>query len=171
MWRPPRGAGCSGWGLCPPGMLCRSEDLVMLHHACSVGFVPASSRDFPCPKRCCPGHLLSPLSPCPAGGAGPGSTHGAPRGPRLTKPPLSLPRQLFCDFGERFVVVDPAEGDPLYATVQHISQVGGSVPPPAPQHGAPAASQLSLGHFSGLVLPQSDSPCSPLPLLRATRGS
>uniref|UniRef100_A0A8C3B8K1 Ubiquitin-activating enzyme E1 n=1 Tax=Cairina moschata TaxID=8855 RepID=A0A8C3B8K1_CAIMO len=33
-----------------------------------------------------------------------------------------LAGQLFCDFGERFVVVDPAEGDPLYATVQHISQ-------------------------------------------------
>uniref|UniRef100_A0A493U160 SUMO-activating enzyme subunit 1 n=1 Tax=Anas platyrhynchos platyrhynchos TaxID=8840 RepID=A0A493U160_ANAPP len=33
-----------------------------------------------------------------------------------------LAGQLFCDFGERFVVDDPAEGDPLYATVQHISQ-------------------------------------------------
>ncbi|NXC48399.1 UBA1 enzyme, partial [Penelope pileata] len=33
-----------------------------------------------------------------------------------------LAGQLFCDFGERFVVHDPAEGDPLSATVQHISQ-------------------------------------------------
>ncbi|NXU29861.1 UBA1 enzyme, partial [Thalassarche chlororhynchos] len=33
-----------------------------------------------------------------------------------------LAGQLFCDFGERFVVDDPAEGDPVCATVQHISQ-------------------------------------------------
>ncbi|NXK57182.1 UBA7 enzyme, partial [Chauna torquata] len=33
-----------------------------------------------------------------------------------------LAGQLFCDFGERFVVHDPAEGEPLCATVQHISQ-------------------------------------------------
>ncbi|XP_015730043.1 ubiquitin-like modifier-activating enzyme 7 isoform X3 [Coturnix japonica] len=33
-----------------------------------------------------------------------------------------LAGQLFCDFGEHFVVHDPAEGDPLCATVQHISQ-------------------------------------------------
>ncbi|NXL87100.1 UBA1 enzyme, partial [Alectura lathami] len=33
-----------------------------------------------------------------------------------------LAGQLFCDFGERFVVRDPAEGDLLCATVQHISQ-------------------------------------------------
>ncbi|NWU33348.1 UBA1 enzyme, partial [Hylia prasina] len=32
-----------------------------------------------------------------------------------------LAGQLFCDFGERFVV-DPAEGDPVSAAVQHISQ-------------------------------------------------
>ncbi|NWH78807.1 UBA1 enzyme, partial [Piaya cayana] len=30
--------------------------------------------------------------------------------------------QLFCDFGERFVVDDPAEGDPVSGTVQHVSQ-------------------------------------------------
>ncbi|KAJ7424737.1 Ubiquitin-like modifier-activating enzyme 1 [Willisornis vidua] len=33
-----------------------------------------------------------------------------------------LAGQLFCDFGEHFVVDDPAEGDPVCATVQHISQ-------------------------------------------------
>ncbi|XP_042655324.1 ubiquitin-like modifier-activating enzyme 7 isoform X2 [Tyto alba] len=33
-----------------------------------------------------------------------------------------LAGQLFCDFGERFVVNDPAEGDPVRAAVQHISQ-------------------------------------------------
>ncbi|NXW01842.1 UBA1 enzyme, partial [Fregetta grallaria] len=33
-----------------------------------------------------------------------------------------LAGQLFCDFGERFIVDDPAEGDPVCATVQHISQ-------------------------------------------------
>ncbi|NXY92805.1 UBA1 enzyme, partial [Alcedo cyanopectus] len=33
-----------------------------------------------------------------------------------------LAGQLFCDFGEHFVIDDPAEGDPVYATVQHISQ-------------------------------------------------
>ncbi|NWT16852.1 UBA1 enzyme, partial [Vireo altiloquus] len=33
-----------------------------------------------------------------------------------------LAGQLFCDFGERFVVDDPAEGDPVSAAVQHISQ-------------------------------------------------
>ncbi|NWI50025.1 UBA1 enzyme, partial [Calyptomena viridis] len=30
--------------------------------------------------------------------------------------------QLFCDFGEHFVIDDPAEGDPVCATVQHITQ-------------------------------------------------
>ncbi|KAM6325297.1 ubiquitin-like modifier-activating enzyme 7 [Podargus strigoides] len=33
-----------------------------------------------------------------------------------------LAGQLFCDFGEQFVVDDPAEGDPVCAAVQHISQ-------------------------------------------------
>ncbi|NWW34743.1 UBA1 enzyme, partial [Panurus biarmicus] len=33
-----------------------------------------------------------------------------------------LAGQLFCDFGERFVVDDPAEGDPVSAAVQHISR-------------------------------------------------
>ncbi|XP_021265444.1 ubiquitin-like modifier-activating enzyme 7 [Numida meleagris] len=33
-----------------------------------------------------------------------------------------LAGQLFCDFGDHFVVHDPVEGDPLCATVQHISQ-------------------------------------------------
>ncbi|XP_075288569.1 ubiquitin-like modifier-activating enzyme 7 [Opisthocomus hoazin] len=33
-----------------------------------------------------------------------------------------LAGQLFCDFGDRFVVEDPAEGDPVRAVVQHISQ-------------------------------------------------
>ncbi|NXA72002.1 UBA1 enzyme, partial [Thryothorus ludovicianus] len=33
-----------------------------------------------------------------------------------------LAGQLFCDFGECFVVDDPAEGDPVSAAVQHISQ-------------------------------------------------
>uniref|UniRef100_A0A8C4XJS3 E1 ubiquitin-activating enzyme n=1 Tax=Falco tinnunculus TaxID=100819 RepID=A0A8C4XJS3_FALTI len=33
-----------------------------------------------------------------------------------------LAGQLFCDFGKHFIVDDPAEGDPLCATVQHISQ-------------------------------------------------
>ncbi|KAM6414068.1 ubiquitin-like modifier-activating enzyme 7 [Rhynochetos jubatus] len=33
-----------------------------------------------------------------------------------------LAGQLFCDFGERFVIDDPAEGDPVCAAVQHISQ-------------------------------------------------
>ncbi|NXP53556.1 UBA7 enzyme, partial [Heliornis fulica] len=33
-----------------------------------------------------------------------------------------LAGQLFCDFGEHFVVEDTAEGDPVCATVQHISQ-------------------------------------------------
>ncbi|XP_075015405.1 ubiquitin-like modifier-activating enzyme 7 isoform X4 [Calonectris borealis] len=33
-----------------------------------------------------------------------------------------LAGQLFCDFGEHFVVDDPAEGDPACAAVQHISQ-------------------------------------------------
>ncbi|NXU07700.1 UBA1 enzyme, partial [Buphagus erythrorhynchus] len=33
-----------------------------------------------------------------------------------------LSRQLFCDFGEHFVIDDPAEGDPVSAAVQHISQ-------------------------------------------------
>ncbi|NWX42041.1 UBA1 enzyme, partial [Steatornis caripensis] len=33
-----------------------------------------------------------------------------------------LAGQLFCDFGKCFVVDDPAEGDPVCATVQHISQ-------------------------------------------------
>ncbi|NWX17195.1 UBA1 enzyme, partial [Aegotheles bennettii] len=33
-----------------------------------------------------------------------------------------LAGQLFCDFGDHFTVDDPAEGDPLRAAVQHISQ-------------------------------------------------
>ncbi|KAM4893797.1 ubiquitin-like modifier-activating enzyme 7 [Sylvia borin] len=33
-----------------------------------------------------------------------------------------LAGQLFCDFGEHFVVDDPEEGDPVSAAVQHISQ-------------------------------------------------
>ncbi|XP_041874264.1 ubiquitin-like modifier-activating enzyme 7 isoform X2 [Corvus kubaryi] len=33
-----------------------------------------------------------------------------------------LAGQLFCDFGEQFVIDDPAEGDPVCAAVQHISQ-------------------------------------------------
>ncbi|NXY25238.1 UBA1 enzyme, partial [Atrichornis clamosus] len=33
-----------------------------------------------------------------------------------------LAGQLFCDFGEHFVIDDPAEGDPVCATVQNISQ-------------------------------------------------
>ncbi|XP_062356447.1 ubiquitin-like modifier-activating enzyme 7 [Cinclus cinclus] len=33
-----------------------------------------------------------------------------------------LAGQLFCDFGEHFAVDDPAEGDPVSAVVQHISQ-------------------------------------------------
>ncbi|XP_061864643.1 ubiquitin-like modifier-activating enzyme 7 [Colius striatus] len=33
-----------------------------------------------------------------------------------------LAGQLFCDFGEHFVVEDPAEGDPVCAVVQDISQ-------------------------------------------------
>ncbi|NWV39658.1 UBA1 enzyme, partial [Grantiella picta] len=33
-----------------------------------------------------------------------------------------LAGQLFCDFGERFVVDDQAEGDPVCVAVQHISQ-------------------------------------------------
>ncbi|XP_074406180.1 ubiquitin-like modifier-activating enzyme 7 [Zonotrichia albicollis] len=33
-----------------------------------------------------------------------------------------LAGQLFCDFGEHFVVDDPAEGDPVSAAVEHISQ-------------------------------------------------
>ncbi|NXT58634.1 UBA1 enzyme, partial [Pluvianellus socialis] len=33
-----------------------------------------------------------------------------------------LAGQLFCDFGEHFVVEDSAEGDPVCAVVQHISQ-------------------------------------------------
>ncbi|XP_054022841.1 ubiquitin-like modifier-activating enzyme 7 [Dryobates pubescens] len=33
-----------------------------------------------------------------------------------------LAGQLFCDFGEHFIVEDPAEGDPVCAAVQHISQ-------------------------------------------------
>ncbi|KFQ11850.1 Ubiquitin-like modifier-activating enzyme 1, partial [Leptosomus discolor] len=33
-----------------------------------------------------------------------------------------LAGQLFCDFGEHFIVDDPTEGDPVCATVQHISQ-------------------------------------------------
>ncbi|NWR21669.1 UBA1 enzyme, partial [Emberiza fucata] len=33
-----------------------------------------------------------------------------------------LAGQLFCDFGERFVVDDPAEGDPVSAAVEHISR-------------------------------------------------
>ncbi|NXO74538.1 UBA1 enzyme, partial [Phainopepla nitens] len=33
-----------------------------------------------------------------------------------------LAGQLFCDFGEHFVIDDPAEGDPVSAAVQHISQ-------------------------------------------------
>ncbi|NWR37989.1 UBA1 enzyme, partial [Tachuris rubrigastra] len=33
-----------------------------------------------------------------------------------------LAGQLFCDFGEHFVIDDPAEGNPVCATVQHISQ-------------------------------------------------
>ncbi|NXN78661.1 UBA1 enzyme, partial [Bombycilla garrulus] len=33
-----------------------------------------------------------------------------------------LAGQLFCDFGECFIVDDPAEGDPVSAAVQHISQ-------------------------------------------------
>ncbi|XP_041321287.1 ubiquitin-like modifier-activating enzyme 7 isoform X4 [Pyrgilauda ruficollis] len=33
-----------------------------------------------------------------------------------------LAGQLFCDFGERFVVHDPTEGDPVSAAVEHISQ-------------------------------------------------
>ncbi|NXX60910.1 UBA1 enzyme, partial [Scopus umbretta] len=33
-----------------------------------------------------------------------------------------LAGQLFCDFGKHFVVDDPAEGDPVCAAVQHISQ-------------------------------------------------
>ncbi|NXF71474.1 UBA1 enzyme, partial [Sclerurus mexicanus] len=33
-----------------------------------------------------------------------------------------LAGQLFCDFGEHFIIDDPAEGDPVCATVQHISQ-------------------------------------------------
>uniref|UniRef100_A0A8B9TW21 Ubiquitin-activating enzyme E1 C-terminal domain-containing protein n=1 Tax=Anas platyrhynchos TaxID=8839 RepID=A0A8B9TW21_ANAPL len=63
-----------------------------------------------------------------------------------------LAGQLFCDFGERFVVDDPAEGDPLYATVQHISQVGGSVPPPLlPKEGrGHRFSDGDLVTFSGL---------------------
>ncbi|NWR80867.1 UBA1 enzyme, partial [Centropus unirufus] len=30
--------------------------------------------------------------------------------------------QLFCDFGDHFVIDDPAEGDPVCAAVKHISQ-------------------------------------------------
>ncbi|NWI75062.1 UBA1 enzyme, partial [Dryoscopus gambensis] len=33
-----------------------------------------------------------------------------------------LAGQLFCDFGEHFVIDDPADGDPVCAAVQHISQ-------------------------------------------------
>ncbi|XP_075569577.1 ubiquitin-like modifier-activating enzyme 7 [Pelecanus crispus] len=33
-----------------------------------------------------------------------------------------LAGQLFCDFGKQFIVDDPAEGDPVSAIVQHISQ-------------------------------------------------
>ncbi|KFV73798.1 Ubiquitin-like modifier-activating enzyme 1, partial [Dryobates pubescens] len=33
-----------------------------------------------------------------------------------------LAGQLFCDFGEHFIVEDPAEGDPVCAAMQHISQ-------------------------------------------------
>ncbi|NXD95358.1 UBA1 enzyme, partial [Chaetorhynchus papuensis] len=33
-----------------------------------------------------------------------------------------LAGQLFCDFGEHFVIDDPAEGDSVCAAVQHISQ-------------------------------------------------
>ncbi|NXT38855.1 UBA1 enzyme, partial [Pelecanoides urinatrix] len=33
-----------------------------------------------------------------------------------------LAGQLFCDFGEHFIIDDPAEGDPACAAVQHISQ-------------------------------------------------
>ncbi|XP_068275948.1 ubiquitin-like modifier-activating enzyme 7 isoform X2 [Nyctibius grandis] len=33
-----------------------------------------------------------------------------------------LAGQLFCDFGEHFTVDDPAEGDPVCAAVQHVSQ-------------------------------------------------
>ncbi|NXW53530.1 UBA1 enzyme, partial [Eurystomus gularis] len=33
-----------------------------------------------------------------------------------------LAGQLFCDFGEHFIIDDPAEGDPVCGTVQHISQ-------------------------------------------------
>ncbi|NXS50459.1 UBA1 enzyme, partial [Balaeniceps rex] len=33
-----------------------------------------------------------------------------------------LAGQLFCDFGKHFIVDDPAEGDPVCAVVQHISQ-------------------------------------------------
>ncbi|NXF87850.1 UBA1 enzyme, partial [Eubucco bourcierii] len=38
-----------------------------------------------------------------------------------------LAGQLFCDFGEHFVVEDPAEGDPVCAIVQHISQANPGV--------------------------------------------
>lgn len=31
--------------------------------------------------------------------------------------------QLFCDFGEDFIVQDPTESEPLTAAIQHISQV------------------------------------------------
>lgn len=34
------------------------------------------------------------------------------------------PRQLFCDFGENFIIEDPTEADPATAAIQHISQVG-----------------------------------------------
>lgn len=56
--------------------------------------------------------------------AGPGSAGAAWRGGSSSETPSVLSRQLFCDFGEHFVVNDPAEGDPVCAAVQHISQVG-----------------------------------------------
>ncbi|NXJ42966.1 UBA7 enzyme, partial [Ciconia maguari] len=45
-----------------------------------------------------------------------------------------LAGQLFCDFGEHFVVDDPAEGDPACAAVQHISQVRGQPQQASPKH-------------------------------------
>uniref|UniRef100_A0A4X2LNW3 E1 ubiquitin-activating enzyme n=1 Tax=Vombatus ursinus TaxID=29139 RepID=A0A4X2LNW3_VOMUR len=34
--------------------------------------------------------------------------------------------QLFCDFGEKFIIHDPSEAEPLQSNIGHISQVSGS---------------------------------------------
>uniref|UniRef100_A0A8B9ES27 Ubiquitin like modifier activating enzyme 7 n=1 Tax=Anser cygnoides TaxID=8845 RepID=A0A8B9ES27_ANSCY len=77
-----------------------------------------------------------------------------------------LAGQLFCDFGERFVVDDPAEGDPLCATVQHISQGNPGIVTCARAEGGHGHhfSDGDLVTFSGLEGMTELNGCKPCPV-------